>query len=91
MKNVICDIDGVLLDGNRLIEGSDAFINRLLEQGNPLVVLTNYPSQTAGDLRNRLGAAGIDLPESIFYTSAMATAAFRPTHIFPNAAAINVV
>jgi NagD protein len=76
MKNVICDIDGVLLKGNQLIEGSDVFIRRLIEQGNRLVILTNYPSQTAGDLSNRLKSAGIELPESCFYTSAMATAAF---------------
>ena len=76
MKNVICDIDGVLLKGNELIEGSDVFIDRLLKQGNRLVILTNYPSQTASDLCNRLGAAGIKVPESCFYTSAMATAAF---------------
>ncbi|WP_298772169.1 HAD-IIA family hydrolase [uncultured Shewanella sp.] len=76
MKNIICDIDGVLLHDNKLIPGSDNFIKRILEQGNPLVLLTNYPVQTAKDLQNRLGAAGITIPESHFYTSAMATADF---------------
>lgn len=42
----------------------------------PLVVLTNYPSQTAMDLANRFAAAGIELPDGVFYTSAMATADF---------------
>ena len=42
----------------------------------PLVVLTNYPSQTAQDLANRFAAAGLEVPESAFYTSAMATADF---------------
>ncbi|MCL1039751.1 HAD-IIA family hydrolase [Shewanella corallii] len=76
MKNVICDIDGVLLHNNKLIPGSDKFIHRLVEQGNPLVILTNYPVQTGKDLQNRLGSAGIQVPESCFYTSAMATADF---------------
>lgn len=35
MKNIICDIDGVLLHDNKLIPGSDKFIQRILEQGNP--------------------------------------------------------
>lgn len=76
LKNVICDIDGVLLHNNSIIEGSDDFLNRILEQGNPLVILTNYPSQTQADLQNRLKSAGIDVPQNCLYTSAMATAAF---------------
>jgi NagD protein len=76
MKNVICDIDGVLLEGNNLIPGSDTFIRRLLDQGNRLIILTNYPSQTAQDLANRLSSVGIKVPEECLYTSAMATAAF---------------
>ncbi|WP_341503807.1 HAD-IIA family hydrolase [Gallaecimonas sp. GXIMD4217] len=76
MKNIICDIDGVLMHDNTAIPGADAFIKRILDQGNPLVLLTNYPSQTARDLHNRLAAAGIDVPEDRFYTSAMATADF---------------
>lgn len=76
MKNIICDIDGVLLHNNQLILGSDKFIHRLLEQGNPLVILTNYPVQTGKDLQNRLEATGINVPEECFYTSAMATADF---------------
>lgn len=76
MKNIICDIDGVLLHDNKLIPGSDKFIHRIIEQGNPLVLLTNYPVQTGKDLQNRLGAAGINVPENCFYTSAMATADF---------------
>lgn len=76
MKSVICDIDGVLLHNNDLIGDADQFIARIIKQGNPLTILTNYPSQTAQDLQNRLGSAGIEVPEEHFYTSAMATAAF---------------
>lgn len=75
-KAVICDIDGVLLHDNQAIDGAPGFVQRVLAQGNPLVLLTNYPSQTANDLQNRLSACGIDVPAEVFYTSAMATARF---------------
>ncbi|AEX53032.1 NagD family phosphatase [Rahnella aquatilis CIP 78.65 = ATCC 33071] len=76
IKNVICDIDGVLLHDNTAVPGADRFLARIQEQGMPLVILTNYPSQTAQDLANRFSAAGLDVPESAFFTSAMATADF---------------
>ena len=75
-RAVICDIDGVLLHDNQAIEGAAGFVARILAQGNPLVLLTNYPSQTANDLQNRLAAAGFAVPADVFYTSAMATARF---------------
>lgn len=76
IKNVICDIDGVLMHDNTAIPGACEFLHRIIDMAMPLVVLTNYPSQTAMDLANRFSSAGIDLPESVFYTSAMATADF---------------
>lgn len=75
-KNIICDIDGVILHNNTLIPGADAFVHRVLEQGINLLFLTNYPAQTPRDLQNRFYSAGIEVPESLFYTSAMATADF---------------
>ncbi len=76
IKAIICDIDGVILQDNSLIPGADAFIQRIRSQGNPFLLLTNFPSQTAGDLQNRLAASGLEIPQECFYTSAMATAAF---------------
>lgn len=76
LKNIICDIDGVLLHNNKLIDGADQFVKRVMEQGNPLLFLTNYPSQTPADLHNRLAASGVEIPIEKFYTSSMATAAF---------------
>lgn len=76
MKAIICDIDGVLLHDNAPIPDAEKFIERILKQGNPLLLLTNYPSQTASDLQHRLAAAGIKIPQKHFYTSAMATADF---------------
>jgi NagD protein len=75
-KSVICDIDGVLLWNNKAIPGADQFIQRLQEQETPLVLLTNYPAQTAQDLVNRLQTVGITVRENQIYTSAIATADF---------------
>jgi NagD protein len=76
IKNVICDIDGVLMHENQPIPGAAQFIQRILENNFPLVLLTNFPSQTQADLQHRLASAGIRVPEHCFYTSTMATAAF---------------
>ena len=75
IKNVICDIDGVLMRQRRRA-GAAEFLHRIIDKGMPLVLLTNYPSQTGQDLANRFATAGINVPDSVFYTSAMATADF---------------
>ena len=46
IQNVICDIDGVLMHDNVAVPGAAEFIKRILEKDMPLVMLTNYPSQT---------------------------------------------
>ncbi|MCS3432114.1 HAD-IIA family hydrolase [Klebsiella sp. BIGb0407] len=76
IKNVICDIDGVLMHDNVAVPGAKEFLARILDKGMPLIMLTNYPSQTGQDLSNRFASAGIDIPDHMFYTSAMATADF---------------
>lgn len=75
-RAIITDIDGVILHNNQLIEGADRYLARIQASGCKYLLLTNYPSQTPKDLKNRLANAGVDLPEEVFYTSAMATAAF---------------
>ena len=76
IKNVICDIDGVLMHDNVAVPGAAEFLHRIIDKGMPLVLLTNYPSQTGQDLANRFATAGVNVPDSVFYTSAMATADF---------------
>jgi NagD protein len=61
---------------NKRIFGDDTFIQHILEQGNPLVVLTHYSVQTGKDLQNRLSAAGMDNHEECFCTSVIPTADF---------------
>lgn len=76
MKGVLCDIDGVVLHGEDALPGAAAFVARLLRGPEPFLFLTNYPSQTPADQRERFLQAGLDVPAERFYTSAMATAAF---------------
>jgi len=73
---LICDIDGVLLHDNRPIPGAKEFVADLAAGTMPFLFLTNYPSQTPAELRNRFLGAGLDAPVGSFYTSAMATAEF---------------
>ncbi len=76
LKSIICDIDGVIAHDNKILPGAAEFLNSLINSDKEFRMLTNYPSQTPADLRNRIAASGVDIPEDHFYTSAMATAAF---------------
>ncbi|MCK4857559.1 MAG: HAD family hydrolase, partial [candidate division Zixibacteria bacterium] len=76
MRAVLCDMDGVIIWDNNLIEGSVEFIRMLRDKKIPYLFLTNYPSLTPIDLKHRLSRAGLDIEVDHFYTSAMATATF---------------
>ncbi len=76
MKGLICDIDGVILQDEHALPGAKELVSLLLGDAWRVLFLTNFPSLTPADLRNRFRAAGIDVPPEHFYTSAMATAEF---------------
>lgn len=78
MKALICDIDGVILHDDTALPGARELVARLVGGPMPFLFLTNYPSQTPTDLRDRFRGAGIDVevPVQNFYTSAIATAEF---------------
>lgn len=75
-KSYLIDMDGVIVRGNRLIPGADAFIERLHARGIKFLILTNNPLYTPIDLKHRLQRLGIQVTEDHFYTSALATASF---------------
>ena len=55
IKNVICDIDGVLMHDNVAVPGAAEFLHRIIDKGMPLVLLTNLPFTDGGqDLANAL-------------------------------------
>ncbi len=72
----LTDMDGVLVHEERAIPGAAEFIAALRAHDLPFLVLTNNSIFTPRDLRARLHAAGIDVPESAIWTSALATAEF---------------
>ena len=77
MKSIISDMDGVIYRGNKLIDGANEFVQRLISSSTKFLFLTNNSEQTPRDLKQKLEKMGIDgLTENNFITSAMATAMF---------------
>jgi NagD protein len=72
----LTDMDGVLVREEHAIPGAADFIEALQRAGRPFLVLTNNSVYTPRDLRARLLASGIDVPEQAIWTSALATAKF---------------
>ena len=75
----LTDMDGVLVHEEHAIPGAADFIQALRDSGRPFLVLTNNSIFTPRDLRARLLASGLDVPEGAIWTSALATAQFLDT------------
>ena len=75
----ICDMDGVIYHGNRVLDGVPEFINWMLDNGKKFVFLTNSSERTPHELSMKLQRMGLDVTPDHFYTSAMATASFLST------------
>jgi NagD protein len=72
----LVDIDGVVMKDEEALPGARELVAWLLASGRQFLFLTNFPSQTPGDLASRLAGSGIEVPPQHFFTSAMATAEF---------------
>src|SRR6476660_1831970 len=72
----LTDMDGVLVHEESVIPGAPEFIAALQESATRFLVLTNNSIFTPRDLRARLLASGLDVPEEAIWTSALATAQF---------------
>lgn len=75
-EGFICDMDGVIYHGNRILDGVSEFVNWLIDNGKKFVFLTNSPEKTPHELSMKLERMGLSVPAKHFYTSAMATAEF---------------
>ncbi|MGD2161566.1 MAG: HAD-IIA family hydrolase [Anaerolineales bacterium] len=75
-KNILIDMDGVLVSGRSLINGAREFMQSVREREMEYLVLTNNSVYTPRDLSHRLRTIGLDIPEERIFTSAMATARF---------------
>ena len=72
----ICDMDGVIYHGNKILDGVSEFVNWMIDNGKKFVFLTNSPEKTPHELSMKLERMGLSVSADHFYTSAMATASF---------------
>ena len=72
----ICDMDGVIYHGNRILDGVAEFVNWMIDNDKKFVFLTNSPEKTPHELSMKLERIGLKVSADHFYTSALATAAF---------------
>ena len=75
-KGFICDMDGVIYHGNKVLPGVSEFVQWLHEEKKEYLFLTNNSGYTPKELKQKLARMGLDVSEDHFYTSALATAAF---------------
>lgn len=75
-EGFICDMDGVIYHGNKLLPGVPEFVDWLKANNKKFLFLTNSSERSPKELSLKLSRMGLDVDESHFYTSALATAAF---------------
>lgn len=72
----ICDMDGVIYHGNKILDGVTEFISWMQNNDKKFVFLTNSSERTPHELSMKLERMGLHISADHFYTSAMATAEF---------------
>ena len=75
-KGFICDMDGVIYHGNQILPGVKEFVEWLYRENKQFLFLTNNSGKTPLELSQKLKNMGLEVDESHFYTSALATAKF---------------
>lgn len=75
-KGFICDMDGVIYHGNKLLPGVKEFVDWLYQEKKEFLFLTNSSERSPKELQQKLERMGLTVPEQHFYTSALATAKF---------------
>jgi NagD protein len=72
----ICDMDGVIYHGNRLLPGVHEFLDWVRANSKKFLFLTNSSERSPRELREKMLRLGVNVREEHFYTSALATAQF---------------
>lgn len=75
-EGFLCDMDGVIYHGNRLLDGVREFVQFLEKEKKRYLFLTNSSERSPLELKQKLQRMGLDVSEKNFYTSALATAKF---------------
>jgi NagD protein len=78
-KGFICDMDGVIYHGNRLLPGVQEFVDFMQRENKKYLFLTNSSERAPRELAQKLSRLGLTVSEDHFYTSALSTAAFLKT------------
>ena len=69
-KGFICDMDGVIYHGNRILPGVAEFIQWLHDEDKEYLFLTNNSGYTPRELNQKLARMGLDVPEALLYERA---------------------
>ncbi len=75
-RGFICDMDGVIYHGNKLLPGVKEFVDWLHSENKEFLFLTNSSERSPKELHQKLKRLGIEVSEDHFYTSALATGSF---------------
>jgi len=75
-KAFICDMDGVIYHGNKLLPGVKEFVAWLRKEKKKFLFLTNGSQRSPLELQQKLARLGVEVDKEHFYTSALATAGF---------------
>lgn len=75
-KAFICDMDGVIYHGSKLLPGVIEFVEWLQKEDKKFLFLTNSSARTLRELSEKLARMGLTVDKDHFYTSARATASF---------------
>ena len=75
-KGFICDMDGVIYHGNKLLPDVKEFVEWLYRENKSFLFLTNSSERSPKELQQKLERMGLYVDEHHFYTSALATANF---------------
>ncbi|MDD3941109.1 MAG: HAD-IIA family hydrolase [Sphaerochaetaceae bacterium] len=77
----ICDMDGVIYHGNRLLPGVLDFVKWMQREGKRYLFLTNSSERSPMELKLKMRRLGMEIDADHFYTSALATAGFLASQV----------
>ena len=66
----ICDMDGVIYHGNKLLPGVPEFVDWLYKENKNFLFLTNSSERSPKELQQKLKRMGLNLRDAVFTLSA---------------------